>query len=87
MIIDGGKVRTGLKNDFEVEKPGGAFYIFPHAPNGNGDTFVAEAIKNDLLIVPGNVFSEKNTHFRISFAAEEATIKRGLEILKRLASG
>ena len=80
-------IYEGLKNDFEVEKPGGAFYIFPKAPKNDGDAFVAEAIKNDLLIVPGSVFSEKKTHFRISFAAEEATIKRGLEILKRLAGG
>ncbi|MCA9450015.1 MAG: aminotransferase class I/II-fold pyridoxal phosphate-dependent enzyme, partial [Candidatus Omnitrophica bacterium] len=77
-------IYDGLKNDFDVEKPGGAFYIFPKAPNGDGDAFVAEAIKNDLLIVPGSVFSEKKTHFRISFAAEEATLKRGIEILKRL---
>ncbi|MCA9437542.1 MAG: aminotransferase class I/II-fold pyridoxal phosphate-dependent enzyme [Candidatus Omnitrophica bacterium] len=79
-------IYDGLKNDFDVEKPGGAFYIFPKAPNGDGDAFVAEAIKNDLLIVPGSVFSEKKTHFRISFAAEEATLKRGIEILKRLGS-
>lgn len=76
----------GLKNDFEVERPGGAFYIFPKAPNGDGDAFVARAIENELLVVPGSVFSEKKTHFRISFAAEDAVLKRGLEILKRLAA-
>ena len=78
-------IYEGLKKDFEIEKPGGAFYIFPKAPGGDGDAFVAEAIKNDLLIVPGSVFSEKKSHFRISFAAEDATLERGIEILKRLA--
>jgi aspartate aminotransferase/aminotransferase len=32
------------------------------------------------------VFSEKNTHFRISFATDDATIERGVEILARLAA-
>jgi aspartate aminotransferase/aminotransferase len=78
-------IYNGLKGTFEVERPGGAFYIFPKAPNGDGQAFCEEAIKNELLIVPGNVFSEKNSHFRISFAATEETLERGIGILKRLA--
>ncbi|MDZ4858695.1 MAG: aminotransferase class I/II-fold pyridoxal phosphate-dependent enzyme [Candidatus Hydrogenedentes bacterium] len=66
---------------FEVQKPGGAFYIFPKAPNGNGNDFVTKAIENNLLIIPGSVFSEKNSHFRISFAATDDTIQRGLDVL------
>lgn len=79
------RIYAGLSSHYEVEKPGGAFYIFPKAPNGDGDAFVMEAIRNELLVVPGNVFSEKNTHFRISFAADDAVIDRGIEILHRLA--
>ena len=78
-------IYEGLKNRFSVAKPNGAFYIFPEAPGGDGDAFVAEAIKNNLLIIPGSVFSEKKTHFRVSFAAPEETIKQGLEMLHRLA--
>jgi aspartate aminotransferase/aminotransferase len=78
-------IYDGLKNHFEVEKPGGAFYIFPKAPNGDGVDFVARAIANNVLIIPGNVFSEKNTHFRISFAAPDDTIRRGIEVLQRVA--
>ncbi|MCB2154628.1 aminotransferase class I/II-fold pyridoxal phosphate-dependent enzyme [bacterium] len=66
---------------YEVSKPGGAFYIFPKSPTGNGKEFVKEAIKNNLLVVPGNVFSEQNTHFRISFAVTEEQLKRGIGIL------
>ena len=32
------------------------------------------------------VFSEKNSHFRISFAASDETIERGVEVLNRLAA-
>ncbi|GMV95270.1 MAG: aminotransferase [Candidatus Hydrogenedentota bacterium] len=69
---------------FSVTKPGGAFYIFPEAPGEDGDAFVRKAIENSLLIIPGSVFSERSSHFRISFAAEEATILQGLDILERL---
>jgi aspartate aminotransferase len=78
-------VYEGLKDCYEVAKPGGAFYVFPKAPGGDGEEFCREGIRNDLLTVPGNVFSEKNSHFRISFAASDETLKRGIEILKRLS--
>ncbi|MFH1742399.1 MAG: aminotransferase class I/II-fold pyridoxal phosphate-dependent enzyme [bacterium] len=78
-------IYSGIRDRYEVICPGGAFYIFPQAPNGDGDTFVAEAIRNNLLIVPGSVFSERKTHFRISYAAEDEMIRRGVEILNTLA--
>ena len=34
---------------------------------------------------PGNVFSRHDTHFRLSYAAADATIDRGIEILNHLA--
>jgi aspartate aminotransferase/aminotransferase len=74
-------IHDGLQASFQVQKPGGAFYIFPEAPGGDGEAFVAKAIENNLLIIPGTVFSERNTHFRISFAAEDAVIEQGLGIL------
>jgi len=75
----------GLREHYEMIKPGGAFYLFPRAPWGSGTEFVAEAIRNNLLIIPGNTFSRADTHFRISYAASDQTIDRGIEILKRLA--
>ena len=78
-------VYEGLKDRFSVTRPDGAFYVFPQAPGGNGDEFVTKAIKNNLLIIPGSVFSEKATHFRISFAASDETIEKGLEILNSIA--
>ena len=74
-----------LKNDFEIQGGQGAFYLFPRAPWGTGAEFVAEAIQNNLLVIPGRVFSPHDTHFRIAYAAEDKTLERGCEILKRLA--
>jgi len=70
---------------YEIAPAGGAFYLFVKAPWGTGSEFVSEAIQNDLLIIPGNVFSSQDTHFRISDAAEDRTLERGVEVLKRLA--
>lgn len=74
-----------LKGDYEVHGADGAFYLFLKAPWGKGSEFVAEAIRNNLLIIPGNVFSPHDTHFRISYAAEQRTLERGCEVLRRLA--
>lgn len=78
-------IYNGLLNlGFNVTKPGGAFYIFPEAPGGDGDAFVKKAIENNLLIIPGSVFSDKKSNIRISFAATDETIQRGLDILAEL---
>ena len=74
-----------LKEKFEVVRPDGAFYIFPEAPGGDGEAFVSKAIEHNVIIIPGNVFSERNSHIRISFAAPDETIQKGIEILNGLA--
>lgn len=80
MLID------GLTGFYDFVLPGGAFYLFPKAPSGmTGSQFVSKAIENNLLIIPGNVFSQHDTHFRISYAAPDTTIQRGIEVLRKLA--
>jgi aspartate aminotransferase/aminotransferase len=75
-----------LSKKFEVVEPGGAFYIFPKAPAGISATdFVAKAIENNVLVIPGNVFSERDTHFRISYATTDEKLKQGCDILCSLA--
>ncbi len=77
----------GLKDKFEVYKQGGAFYAFIKAPDSakNATEFVKRTIENNLLIIPGNVFSEQDTHFRISYATTDEKIEKGIEILRKLA--
>lgn len=70
-----------LSTKFEVEKPGGAFYIFPKVPSGTATTFVTGAIERNVLIIPGNVFSGRDTHFRISYATTDEKLRQGCEIL------
>lgn len=75
-------VFDSLGGKFEVIKPQGAFYIFPKAPAGmTASEFVAKAIENNVLIIPGNVFSEQDTHFRISYATTDQKLAEGCRIL------
>jgi aspartate aminotransferase len=75
-----------LSRKFQIVKPGGAFYIFPKAPSGiSAADFCAKSIENNVLIIPGSVFSGRDSHFRISYATPDEKVKRGCEILLSLA--
>jgi aspartate/methionine/tyrosine aminotransferase len=77
-----------LSGHFDLTTPGGAFYAFPKAPAGmTGTQFVEKAIAREVLIIPGNVFSERDTHFRISYACPDETLAKGLDILVDIAGG
>lgn len=78
-------VVDALSEHFELAAPEGAFYAFPRAPWGSATEFVAEAIRRNLLIIPGNVFSRRDTHFRISYAVDDVTLRRGLDVLREMA--
>jgi aspartate aminotransferase/aminotransferase len=79
------RLLEGLAGYYEVVRPEGAFYIFPKAPRASATDFVAEAIRNKLLLIPGNIFSRRDSHFRLSYAAEDTILERGIEVLRRLA--
>ncbi|HEV3418191.1 MAG TPA: aminotransferase class I/II-fold pyridoxal phosphate-dependent enzyme [Pirellulales bacterium] len=79
------RIATGLRDHYELETPGGAFYAFPKVPRGTASEFVTRAIENELLIIPGNIFSRRDTHFRVSYAASDETIERGIDVLRKLA--
>lgn len=74
-----------LSGTYELVKPGGAFYLFPRVPSGTASEFVARAIENKLLVIPGRVFGPRDTHFRVSFATKPETLERGIEILLKIA--
>lgn len=70
-----------------VARPGGAFYAFVEVPARLGlsaSDFVEKAFASSVLVIPGKVFSKRDTHFRLSYAAPEPTLRKGLEILRGL---
>lgn len=77
-----------LKEKFTLTTPGGAFYIFPQTPehlNLTGSQFVERALEHQVLMIPGGVFSSRDTHFRISYACSEDQLNRGIDVLLKLA--
>jgi aspartate aminotransferase/aminotransferase len=75
-----------LSQEFTFGAPDGAFYLWAKAPAGHtGDSFVQLAIQHNCLIIPGSVFSERATHFRICYTVPDARLKQGAELLCRLA--
>ena len=79
------RIVDGLSGRFDIVRPAGAFYLYPKAPWGTGSEFVTAAIENNVLVIPGNIFSHRDSHFRVSYAAGLETIDRGVEALCQLA--
>lgn len=80
-------VARSLHPSYGLLPPEGSFYAFPQLPTGvRGAEFLQAAIDRKLLVVPGNSFSAKDTHFRLSFAADDETLRRGIGVLNELAT-
>lgn len=80
-------VMQSLSSVTNVVAPQGAFYAFIEIPRKlamTGTQFAERAVAEKLIIVPGGVFSSRDTHVRISFAAPEEKLAAGLEVLRRL---
>jgi len=74
----------------ELSVPAGAFYAFPKIPERlglTGSAFVERCVEKQLLVIPGGVFSDRDTHVRLSFATKRAQLDRGLDILVDLMKG
>jgi len=76
-------VCSELSDKYEFVPSQGAFYLFIKKPAGT-ENFNQKLIDSKLLSVSGKIFSEKNSHFRISFAVDFNELKRGVDILKNI---
>ena len=81
------RLASALRGHYDFAVPGGAFYLFARVPAGypSGTAFVEEAVRRNLLVIPGGVFSGADTHFRISYAAPDDVLDAGAEVLVGLA--
>ncbi len=78
-----------LQESFDFARPSGGFYLFPRIPKrfGCAVQFAEAAAEHQVLVIPGSIFSGRDTHFRISYAVSDDLIRRGCDVLCRLASG
>ncbi len=69
---------------FECVEPGGTFYMFPKAPDGDAPAFSEMAKKHDLILVPSDTFGVKG-YFRIAYCIDTEKVERSLEAFRSLA--
>lgn len=74
----------------ELTTPGGGFFAYPRVPERlglSGTQFADLCAANKVIIIPGKVFSGRDTHVRISLAASDERLDRGIETIARLMAG
>ncbi len=62
---------------YPCAEPGGAFYLFPRAPEADDRAFSERAKQFDLLLVPGSGFGAPG-YFRIAYCVKTEMIERAL---------
>lgn len=70
---------------FEVEKPGGTFYIFPKALEEDANAFCLKAREFDLLLVPSDSFGVKG-YVRLAYCIDTQKVQRSLPAFEKLAA-
>jgi len=73
------------KAGFKCLKPQGAFYLFPRSPIEDDVKFCNEALKYNLIIVPGTGFGFKG-FFRLAYCVDEKTIANSQKAFEALAA-
>ena len=68
---------------FEVERPGGTFYIFPKALEEDANAFCQKAREFDLLLVPSDSFGVKG-YVRLAYCIDTEKVKRSLPAFEKL---
>ena len=74
-------VIANLSEKFQVFGAQGTYYMFISLPEGNGDSFLEKVMKKNLFLFSGKIFSQRNTHIRISFSVDFENLKKAVKIL------
>ncbi len=80
-------VREAFDGVANISDCRGAFYAFVEVPPALGMSateFCDLAITHNVVTIPGSVFSERDTHIRLSFACPDEQLTEGLAILRSL---
>jgi len=73
-----------------VARPGGAFYAFVEVPPSSGMTgteVFERCVERNVLLIPGGVFSPRDTHVRVSLTAPMDRLCEGAAVLADVLSG
>ena len=68
----------------DLAVPQGAYYAFPAVPPALGMTatqFTESLLHHNVIAIPGGVFSQRDTHVRLSYATEDDVLEAGLQAI------
>lgn len=88
--VDAYKVRRDLLYDgitklgYQCIKPQGAFYLFPQSLIADDVEFCRQALKHNLILVPGKGFGRPG-YFRAAYCVHTSTIRNSLAAFEALA--
>lgn len=71
-----------LSMGFEVQRPGGTFYIFPKCLEDDAMSFCKKALKYDLILVPSDNFGVPG-YFRMAYCIDTEKVERSLPVIKK----
>lgn len=74
-------VMENLSNKYKIMGAQGSYYMFFEVPRGDADKYLEQIMKKKLFVFPGKIFSQRNTHIRISFSADLKILKRAISIM------
>jgi aspartate aminotransferase len=80
-ILCAGLAEAGYK----LNKPEGAFYLFPQSPIPDDAAFCEMAKKHNILIVPGRAFGCPG-YFRIAYCVEQQRVTGSLDGFAKLVA-
>ncbi len=69
---------------YERSESAGSFFCFIKHPTLNGREVAEKALAQQLVVIPGDLFSLRTSHFRISYATDLITLTAGINILNAL---
>ncbi|MCS6970266.1 MAG: aminotransferase class I/II-fold pyridoxal phosphate-dependent enzyme [Planctomycetes bacterium] len=79
-------MRGLLSPPLRIAPADGAFYLWIEAPAGmTGTAFAERAIAANCLIIPGSVFSARDSHVRVCYTTSTERLRAGAAILLRIA--
>jgi aspartate/methionine/tyrosine aminotransferase len=73
-----------LHPEYERSSGEGSFFFFLKHPHLNGRELSEAALARELIVIPGDLFSVRHSHFRISYATDTQTLAEGIKILNSL---
>ena len=70
---------------FEVQRPGGTFYIMPKALEDDAAAFCKKALQYDLVFVPCEGFHAPG-YFRVAYCQDTEKVRRALPVIRKFAA-